>query len=142
MQEKNSGKDTVLATFNIEGEFYGKNCFPGLNDLLHEAERHPMAYNRMKKQMQNIVILSFRKALGGFRTDKRVRFDIVWGEKIKGPKRDYDNIVSAGRKIINDALVKAQVIKDDSPTYLGYGLNKFMYVEEPFITVKIVVDEV
>lgn len=142
MQEKNSGKDTVLATFSIEGEFYEKNCFPGLNDLLHEAERHPMAYNRMKKQMQNIVILSFRKALGGFRTDKRVRFDIVWGEKIKGPKRDYDNIVSAGRKIINDALVKAQVIKDDSPTYLGYGLNKFMYVEEPFITVKIVVEEV
>ena len=142
MQEKNSEKDTALATFEIKGKFYRENCLPGLNDLLHEAERHPMAYNRIKKDMQRIVILSLRRDVGGFRTDKRVRFDIVWGEKLKGAKRDYDNIVSAGRKIINDALVKAQVIADDSPKYLGYGTNKFMYVEEPFIKVSIVLDEV
>ena len=45
--------------------------------------------------------------------------------------------LAAGRKIINDALVKTETIKDDSPKYLGYGTNTFVYTDVPFIRVEI-----
>ena len=51
--------------FRIEGAFFGEKCFPGLNDLLHEAERHPQAYNRMKRQYQMVAVNAIRRDLRG-----------------------------------------------------------------------------
>lgn len=139
-REKDLGsvtEEAICKTLYIEGRFYKDNCLPGLNDLLHEATRHPQAYARLKKQMETIVTLEARKQLRDYKATSRVQFDIVWGEKLKGQKRDYDNIVAAGRKIINDALVKAGYIKDDKPEYLGFGENIFMYTEVPFVKVTI-----
>lgn len=137
MRERTSVKDTEKVTFEISGRYYKDNCLPSLNDLLHEATRHPQAYNRLKSDMERVVIASARKQLGGWKPNYRVKLDIVWTEKLKGRKRDYDNIVAAGRKIINDALVKAGYLVDDSPIYLGYGNNIFMYGETPSIRVRI-----
>lgn len=126
-----------LAVFTIEGDFYNHNCLPSLNDLLSAAERHPMAYNRMKKDMEFVVTRAIRKYIPKFKAEGRVRLDITWGEKSKGQRRDYDNVVSAGRKIINDALTKNKVIEDDCPKYLGYGSNTFVYTDKVFIRVEI-----
>ena len=123
--------------FVIEGAFYGDKCFPGLNDLLREAERHPKAYNDMKRQYQFLAINAIRRDLRGYKAQGLVRLHYTFGEPRKGNKRDYDNIVAAGRKIINDALVKTGIIKDDSPRYLGYGDNSFEYVDVPYIRVEI-----
>lgn len=123
--------------FRIEGEFYKKNCFPGLNDLLGEAERHPQAYNRMKRQYEHTAISFMRKYLKGWKATTYIIPHYTFGEKMSGRKRDYDNIVAGGRKIINDALVKARYIDDDSPKYLGYGTNDFVYVDKPFIEVEL-----
>jgi len=139
-QEKPSEKGMDVVIFEIKGAFYKNNCLPGLNDLLHEATTHPMAYRNIKRDMERVITLFLRKDLGGYKAKERVKLNIVWGEKCKGPKRDLDNIVSGGRKLINDALVKAGVIQDDNPNYLGYGENLFMYTEEPFIKVSIVPD--
>lgn len=123
--------------FTIKGAFYGEKCFPGLNDLLHEAERHPKAYNEMKRQYQLIAVNAIRRDLRGFKAKGRVQLHFTFGEPKKGNKRDYDNIVAAGRKIITDALVKTNVLHDDSPKYLGYGTNSFEYVDVPYIRVEI-----
>lgn len=139
MQEKVLEKhsDNRIYSFTIHGEHYGKNCFPSLNDLLHEAERHPQAYNRMKKQFQNIAINSIRYHLKGKKFDKVV-LHYTFGEKKGGMKRDLDNIAAASRKIVNDALVACHTIKDDSPSYIvDYGTNRFLYTDKPFITVEI-----
>lgn len=138
MTEMDSEKDMVNHSFKIDGTFYKNNCLPSLNDLLREAERHPMAYNRMKRQMEQVVISSIRRDLGTYKPSNRISLDIVWGEKNKGIKRDFDNVVSAGRKIINDALVKSGTIPDDNPKYLMYGKNKFVYVDCPYIEVHII----
>ena len=124
--------------FTIKGAFYKEKCFPGLNDLLHAAERHPETYNDMKRHYQRIAVNAIRRDLRGFKVKGRVQLNYTFGEPKTGNKRDYDNIVAAGRKIITDALVKAQVLKDDSPQYLGYGTNSFEYVDVPFIRVEIV----
>ena len=141
MQELNLSKDmdAVIGRkfFIIKGAHYKEKCFPSLNDLLLEAERHPMAYNKMKKDYEFIATNAIRRYLRGWKSEGRVILHIQWGEPKKGKIRDYDNIVSAGRKIINDALVKTKTIVDDNPNYLGYGTNEFVYVDTPFIRVEI-----
>ena len=136
-QERNSESVTVNASirFIIKGAYYGDKCFPGLNDLLHEAERHPKAYNTMKQQYQMLAVNAIRRYLRGFKAQGLVIPHYKFCEPLKGNKRDYDNIAAAGRKIINDALTTTGTIKDDSPQYLGYGTNTFIYAYEPFIEV-------
>lgn len=124
-------------TFIINGKFYKENCLPGLNDLLREAERHPQAYNRLKKSMEYVVMSSARQGLKGWKPSGLCAIDIVFVEKSKGQKRDYDNVVSGARKIINDALVKIGVLADDSPKYLLFGNNEFEYADNPHIVVTI-----
>lgn len=135
IHETSSDQDTVTHTFKITGTHWKENCLPSLNDVLAEATRHPMAYHRLKTSMEQVVIGAIRRDLHGYKATKRVSLDIVWAEKNKGVRRDFDNVVAAGRKIINDALVKSGTIKDDNPKYLLYGRNKFVYVDEPYIEV-------
>lgn len=123
--------------FIIKGNYYGDKCFPGLNDLLHEAEKHPKAYNNMKRDFTVISINAIRRYLRGYKAKGKVVLHYKFGEPNKGKIRDYDNIVAAGRKIINDALVKTKTIVDDSPQYLGYGTNDFEYTDIPYIRVDI-----
>ncbi len=123
--------------FIIEGSYFGGKCFPGLNDLLHEAERHPNAYNQMKKQYEMLAVNAIRRHLKGWKATGVIIPHYEFGEPKNGNKRDFDNIASAGRKIINDALTKTGTIKDDGPKYLLYGTNKFVYVDKPYISVDI-----
>lgn len=136
-QERNSESVTVNASirFIIKGAYYGDKCFPGLNDLLREAERHPKSYNKMKQDYQMIAVNAIRRHLRGFKAQGLVIPHYKFCEPLNGNKRDYDNIAAAGRKIINDALTKTGTIKDDSPQYLGYGTNTFIYADEPYIEV-------
>ena len=141
-QERSSDVATerVIGKFRIEGAYYGEKCFPGLNDLLHEAERHPMAYNKMKKQYQMLAVNAIRRHLKGLKISKKISLHYTFGEPRKGKKRDYDNIVAAGRKIINDALTQTKTIVDDNPNYLAYGTNEFVYVDKPFI--EVIIEEI
>ena len=141
--ENNSANDTenLGRRFKIVGNHWKENCLPSLNDVLAEATRHPMCYHRLKTSMEQVVVGAIRKDLKNYKATTRISLDLVWGEKKKGTRRDFDNVVAAGRKIINDALVKTGVIKDDNPKYLLYGRNKFVYVDEPFIEVIIVEDK-
>ena len=138
MQENTSDKSSGVHTFEIKGTYWKDNCFPSLNDILAQAERHPKAYNDLKREMEREVIRAVRRYLKGWKATTRVRLDITWGEKNKAPWRDQDNVVGAGRKIITDALVKTQTITDDNPFFLGYGNNAFDYTDKPFIRVEIV----
>lgn len=134
-QEQSSVQDTDTHTFRITGTHWKENCLPSLNDLLSEMGRHPMAYNRLKTNLERVVISAIRHDLGSWKAEKRVRLYILWGERKKGVKRDFDNITSGGKKIINDALVKSGVLKDDSPKYLLPSKDQFVYTDKPYIEV-------
>lgn len=60
-----------------------------------------------------------------------------FGERDKGVKRDYDNISSAAKKIVQDALVKGGYLKDDNPNFLAPSTDEFRYVEKPYIRIYI-----
>lgn len=131
---KNRGYDKC---FIVKGKFYGENCMPSLNNLIAEAERNPHSYNRLKRQMEYVVINAIRLHLKGWKAQHQVQLHFEFGEKNKGQKRDFDNIASAGWKIIGDALVKSGTLKDDAPKYLLPSTNSFVYTDTPYIKVYI-----
>ena len=146
MLGKVSEKDTASVTyepdfheFEICGAYYplrnSTKTFPGLNDLLHYAEKHPYAYNTIKRDYERIAMSAIRVGLRRWKPKGVVIPHYVFCEPKKGQKRDYDNIASAARKIINDALVKSGYLKDDNPEYLEYGTNTFKYDDVPYIKV-------
>lgn len=127
--------------FKIVGNYWKSDkCFPDLNDLLGEACRNPRAYGRMKHDYERIVIDAVRQHIRGYKANTKVMLDIVWGEPVHTPhKRDEDNVIAGGRKIIHDALRDMGVIEDDNPDYIVFGRNKVIYTDdEPFIEVHIV----
>ena len=123
-QERNSESvmdfPTGRKSFVISGTYYGDKCFPSLNDMLHEAERHPKAYNKMKSDYEFIAINAIRRFLKGWKAEGKIIPHYIFGEPNKGQIRDYDNISAAARKVINDAMVKTSTIKDDKPEYLEF----------------------
>lgn len=141
MQERSSESvmDAPIGrkVFVINGTYNGDKRFPGLNDMLREAERHPKAYNKMKRDYEFIAINAIRRFLKGWKAEGKVIPHYTFGEPNKGQIRDYDNISAAARKIINDALVKTSTIKDDKPQYLEFGTSEFVYVETPYIKVEL-----
>lgn len=84
---------------------------PGLNDYIaaERANRHKGA--GMKRDTGIIVSAAIRKCLRGVRIENPVYMEYTWYEPNK--RRDLDNISSFGRKVIQDALVNAAVLKDD-----------------------------
>lgn len=140
-QERNSEKDILNPTYDrilkLNGCYYGNNCLPSLNNLIAEANRSPYAYGKLKKQLETIVINAVRIQLRGYKATSRVQLHFIFGERQKGVKRDYDNVLAAASKIICDALVKSGVLKDDAPAYLLPSTCEFHYVEKPFIHIQI-----
>lgn len=129
-------QESEVRYFEVKGEYYGKNCLPSLNNLIHEAERNPHAYNRLKKQMEYVVINAIRRYLKGWKASKRVRLTYEFGEKAKGQKRDYDNVSGASSKIISDALVKSGTLHDDAPKYVAPSRYTFKYTDGiPYVRV-------
>ncbi len=84
---------------------------PNLNDYIaaERANRHKGA--KMKADSGNIVAVAIRQCLRGVRIEKPVYMKYTWYEPNK--RRDLDNISSFGRKVIQDALVNAAILKDD-----------------------------
>lgn len=128
-----------MQKFEISGNYWNKSkCYPGLNDLISQAERTPYAYNRTKKMFEKITITEIRRQLRGWQAKDRVYIHYQFGEPQKGKKRDYSNIRSAAEKIIEDALVKSQTLIDDNPKYLDPSECEFVYTAgKPFIKVTI-----
>ena len=86
---------------------------PGMNEIIKEAKSHYQAYNKLKREYTNKVAW-VAKGKGKF---NRIDLDIVWYCKDK--RRDKDNIIAGGTKMILDGLVEAEVIKDDGWEYIG-----------------------
>lgn len=128
-------------SFIIKGNFHKKDkCLPDLNDLISEACRHPKAYGRYKADYEMIVINAIHVQLKRWKPQGKVRLDIEWGEPKKSSKpRDEDNVIAGGRKIIHDSLVRANVLKDDTPEYVEFGRNRVVYTDaEPYVKVNII----
>lgn len=94
-----------------------------LNDYItaERTNRHKGA--KMKADNGNIVAVAIRQCFRGVRIEKPVFMEYLWIEPNK--RRDKDNISSFGRKVIQDALVSAGVLKDDGWKYVVGFSDRF-----------------
>ena len=83
---------------------------PGLNDYIAAERSHRQKAATMKRQYQDAVIMVIRRQIRG-KLREPVRMRYLWVEKDR--RRDKDNISSFGRKIIQDAMVKAGKLRND-----------------------------
>ena len=87
--------------FTISGKL------PGLNDYINAERSNRYIAAKMKKQAEQIILWSLGKKI---KFDKPVFITYRWVEKDR--RRDKDNICFA-KKFIQDALVRAKVLKND-----------------------------
>ena len=109
---------------------------PGLNDYIaaERTDRHKGA--KMKADNGQIVEYAILEQLRGIRLERPVYMFYTWYEPNK--RRDKDNISSFGRKVIQDALVNAGILKNDGWKYIEGFSDKFeVDKENPRIEVEI-----
>lgn len=107
-----------------------------LNDYIaaERTNRHKGA--KMKADNGNIVSVAIRQRMRDVRIEKPVFMEYTWVEPNR--RRDLDNISSFGRKVIQDALVKTGVLKDDGWKYVVGFSDKFeVDKSDPRIEVRI-----
>lgn len=86
-------------------------ALPNLNDYITAERTHRQKGAAMKRQAEQVVLLAARKCLRGVRFQGPVTMAYTWYEPNR--RRDKDNVSSFGRKVIQDALVRAGVLPND-----------------------------
>ena len=88
----------------------------------------------MKSYNEGIVINAILHCMRGVKIDKPVFMEYRWYERNK--RRDLDNISSFGRKVIQDSLVYAHVLKNDGWKEIqGFSDTFFLDADNPRIEV-------
>ena len=116
--------DTII----IPGEL------PDLNQIIAETKGHWGNYSTLKKTNTQIVAYCAKQTTK--RKYNKIDIDITWHCKDK--RKDKDNIMAGGLKMILDGLVVAGVIKNDGWAHIGDIRHKFdVDRHNPRIEVKI-----
>lgn len=112
---------------------------PGLNEFIDANRRNYHAGAKLKKEAQFLVVMAARKCLKRWRPDGPVYMIYRWFEPNK--KRDKDNIAAGGRKIIQDALVEAGVLKNDGWNDIA-GFRDEFYIDKKEPRIEVEIEEV
>lgn len=115
----------MIQRFEIPGRFVSLNEF---------YRMHPLQQHKTKQEHDERVAMSAKAAkLKPVRC--RVRYRVLWVEQNR--KRDLDN-VAFGKKFIQDGLVKAGIIKNDTHHEIAGFSDEFAYdSQNPRIVVTI-----
>lgn len=85
---------------------------PGLNEYIAAERQHRQAAAKLKREAQRAVEWCARSQLRGVHFVRPVQMRYRWYERDR--RRDKDNVSAFGRKVIQDALVCAKVLKNDN----------------------------
>lgn len=107
-----------------------------LNDYIAAERAHRQKGAKMKASNGDIVAVAISQCLRGVRIERPVFMKYLWVEPNR--RRDLDNISSFGRKVIQDSLVDAGVLKDDGWKYVvGFSDSFEVDADNPRIEVRI-----
>lgn len=111
------GSENLTYKFIIPGKL------DGLNEYTAANRTNPHKGGKMKKDNEDVVIWSIRKFLRGIHINKPVilKYDFYEPNKC----RDLDNISSFAHKVIQDALVKTGILKNDGWHEITGYLDQF-----------------
>lgn len=97
-----------MQTFRIEGRL------PGLNEYTTANRSNAFAGAAMKKKAEKQIMAALQEA-GLEPVTRPVTLNYTWVEQDN--RRDQDNVAFA-QKFVQDALVKAGILEDDSRRYV------------------------
>ncbi len=105
---------------------------PSLNEYIGACRTNYYKANKMKHDVQAQVGMYISHLP---RMTKPIWIDFLWTEK--NNRRDYDNISSAGRKFILDALVASGKLPDDNRKYVRGFSDSFEVGKDYKVTLTI-----
>lgn len=109
---------------------------PNLNDYIAAERRNKHIAAAMKRQTEHTVMLYAKNQLRGLRFTSPVHMSYTWYEPNR--RRDKDNVSSFGRKCIQDALVRAGILKNDGWAEIdSFSDSFFVDKKNPRIDVEI-----
>lgn len=117
-------------------KFTIRGTLPGLNELIEAERRNRFIGAKLKKQYEAVVMRAAR-SLGNVEFEEPVYMIYRWYEKDR--RRDKDNICAFGRKVIQDALVKARFLKNDGwKNIIGFEDHFYVDSKNPRVEVEII----
>lgn len=112
-----------------------KGTLPGLNEYIEAERRNKYLGAKMKRQTEQVVILCAKSQLRRAKFDRPVFMRYTWYEKNR--RRDKSNICGFGRKVIEDGLIKAGVLRNDGWNEIeGFSDRFFVDKKNPRIEVE------
>ena len=93
---------------------------PTLNEYIKVERTNRYAAATLKLKYTNTLA----KELKGLELPKNTKFNITLVWYVKDNRKDHDNI-AFGIKFILDGMVKAGVLKNDNPRYIGNITHQF-----------------
>lgn len=112
---------------------------PGLNDYIAAERANRYQGAKMKADNEKIVAVAIGQCMRGVRIEKPVFMEYTWYEPNK--RRDLDNLSAFGRKVIQDSLVKARILKDDGWNEV-VGFSDRFEVDKENTRIEVVIREV
>lgn len=112
---------------------------PGLNEYISAERANRQLGAKLKREAQWVVEVCAKKQLRKFRPAGSVRMKYTWYERNR--RRDKDNVSSFGRKVIQDALVKAGVLENDGWAQID-GFSDDFQVDAKRPRVEVEIEEV
>lgn len=107
-----------------------------LNDYISACRTNQYKGAQLKHKNERVVLQAVYGQLGKTQIHKPVCMTYRWYEKNR--RRDLDNISSFGRKVIQDALVKAGVLENDGwRNITGFSDEFFVDADNPRVEVEI-----
>lgn len=114
--------------FTIDGDLNTNNEFITANRV------NPYVGNKMKQEAEQYVSVYIKKYLKNLQIEKPIHISYLFVEKNR--RRDKDNVASFAMKVIQDALVNCEVIKNDGWRHIeSFGCDFEVDKENPRIEV-------
>lgn len=110
----------------------------GLNEYIAAERANRYKAAKLKRENEAVVMIAIKQQLRNVKIEKPVYMEYTWVEKNK--RRDLDNI-TFGRKIVQDSLVKAGILKNDGWKYI-LGFSDRFEVEQENPRIEVVIKEV
>lgn len=112
-----------------------RGSLPGLNEYINAERTNRYKGAEMKRRAESIVLHAAR-SLGKWRAEGPVYMVYHW--YCADRRRDKDNISSFGRKVIQDALVRAKILQNDGwKDIIGFEDRFYIDQKNPRVVVEI-----
>ena len=109
-----------------------------LNDYINAERTNRYKGAKVKGRNQERAFQEACIQLGDVQIKRPVKMIYRWYEKDQ--RRDLDNISSFGRKVIQDALVEAEILPDDGWKYIK-GFTDEFYVDKKYPRIEVTIIE-